>query len=165
MAGLLHSRPAISFAIIKIVNYEALANTVTAFHATLLFCVFIGILISARYKRFRPMEALFFLGFIVAWSIYGGCPLTNLEWSLRLHTLNPTNINEVGFIPFYYEKLTGHAVSRYTVALSTYTTAFLFFLVSVEWASPIVNMELFKLRESIKKRRLVRSKKRPSKKR
>ncbi len=130
-------------------NYEGLANFVTVFHATLIFCAFAGILISVRYKRFRPIESIIIIGAIVVWSLYGGCPLTSLENWLRMHAGNPLPIADIGFIPFYFHKWFGLSVTDHQFIMTTYILAAIFIVMSIEWLSPFVNPELVKIRKSL----------------
>jgi len=133
-------------------SYESLANTVMIFHAILIVFVFVGILVSIRNKRFRPIESLILLSAIIIWSLYGGCPLTYLENSLRIQAGNPLPITEIGFIPFYVSRWFAFSVTDYQLTFATYLTAIIFFATSIEWLSPFVNPELVKIRRVIKHR-------------
>jgi hypothetical protein len=128
-------------------NYNALANATAITHITIVFLVLVGILISVRYKRFRPWESFILLFIVVLWSIYGNCPLTILEEHFRTLAGNPTLITAKGFLPFYANKYLGVSLLSGTVTRSTYFTGGMFTLASVEWVSPYINVELFKLRK------------------
>src|SRR3989344_9305561 len=129
--------------------YKFLADAVMVIHAALIFLVLAGILISIRYKRFRPMESIALLSAVLVWSLYGGCPATFLENHLRILAGNPLPLTEVGFIPFYFDKWFSLSMTRYQLTWATYMTAFVFFLISIEWVSPYLNIELFKLRKAL----------------
>ena len=88
-------------------NYLLLADMVTVIHTALVVGILFGILVSVRYKRFRPIEALFLLLAILIWSLYSGCPLTYLEDFLRASAGHPIAISQVGFIPFYFNEWFG----------------------------------------------------------
>ena len=128
-------------------NYNFLANATAVTHITIVFLVLIGILVSIRYKRFRPWESLILVAVVILWSVYGNCPLTIVEENFRILAGNPTYITSVGFLPFYAHKLLNISLNSSTVVRSTYFTGGIFTLASVEWLSPYINMELFKLRK------------------
>ncbi len=128
-------------------NYNILADATAVTHITVVFLVLIGILISIRYKRFRPWESLTLVVVVILWSIYGNCPLTIVEEHFRTLAGNPSGITSIGFLPFYAHKLFGLSLLSSTVVRSTYFTGGMFTLASIEWLSPYVNMELFKLRK------------------
>lgn len=127
--------------------YETLANIVMAFHAILIFSVLIGILISVRYKKFRPLESAFLLCAVLIWSLYGGCPLTFLESFLRSSAGYPLPLLEVGFIPYYLNSWFNLSITIYQLTIATWITAFLFLFTSIEWMSPYVNIEVIKIRK------------------
>ncbi len=128
-------------------NYNFLADATAVTHITVVVLVLVGILISVRYKRFRPWESLTLVVVVVLWSIYGNCPLTILEEHFRVLAGTPSYITSVGFLPFYAHKLLGFSLLSSTVVKSTYFTGGIFTLASVEWLSPYINMEVFKLRK------------------
>jgi hypothetical protein len=129
--------------------YKYLADAVMIIHAALIFLILAGILVSIRYKRFRPVESVGLLSAILIWSLYGGCPATYLENYLRILAEHPLPLAEVGFIPFYFAKWFSLPITDYQLTLATYITALVFFLISVEWISPYINIEIFKLRKAL----------------
>ena len=128
-------------------NYNILADATAITHITIVFIVLIGILVSIRYKRFRPWESLALVIIVLLWSVYGNCPLTIIEEHFRRLAGDPTYITSVGFLPFYAHKLLGVSLMSSTVVKSTYFFGGIFTLASVEGLSPYINMELFKLRK------------------
>ena len=128
--------------------YGIFATIVMVVHAVLIGAVFLGILVGARFKRFRPIETFVLLAAIVIWSIYGGCPLTSLEDFLRIQAGPPLPISETGFIPFYAYEWLRISISNSQITAITYITAAIFLALSIEWLSPYVNFELIKLRSS-----------------
>ena len=88
-------------------NYNILANATAVTHITVVVLVLLGILVSVRYKRFRPWESLTLVVVVVLWSVYGNCPLTILEEHFRVLAGTPSYITSVGFLPFYAHKLFG----------------------------------------------------------
>ena len=127
--------------------YEYLANIVMVVHVFLILCLLFSILVSARFKKFRPLESGILLLVIVIWSLYEGCPLTYLENTLRVAASHPLPIGEMGFIPYYLYAWLGLSITNQELVLTTYITAFLFFLVSIEWISPYVNVEFIRIRK------------------
>ncbi len=117
-------------------------------HWLLILSVFIGILLSVRYKRFRPFEAGILLVSIVIWSLYSGCPLTYLEDYLRNLAGYPLPIVKTGFISFYFNNWFGVSITDYQLTITTYITALVFLVISIEWLNPFVNFEIIKLRKS-----------------
>ena len=141
-------------------NYNILADATAITHITIVFIVLIGILISIRYKRFRPWESLALVIIILLWSVYGNCPLTLIEGHFRRLAGDSSFITSVGFIPFYAHKLFGMSLMSSTVVKSTYFFGGVFTLASIEGLSPYINMELFKLRKflGIKTKKVARRK-------
>jgi len=139
-------------------NYEYLADTVMVLHTILILGVLIGILASARFKRFRPLEAIILLLAIVVWSLYGGCPLTFLENSLRISAGHPLPLSEVGFIPFYFKYFFNLSITSYQLTVATYITALIFLLISIKWISPFINLEIIKIRKSLGLKSAISSK-------
>jgi Protein of Unknown function (DUF2784) len=127
--------------------YDNLADIVMVFHAAMIVSVFLGILFSVRYKRFRPLESIILLSAIVIWSLYGGCPLTYAENYLRISAGNPLPLVDVGFISFYLNNWFGLMMTDHTVVLITYVIVAVFFAISIEWLSPYLNIEIVKLRK------------------
>lgn len=132
-------------------KYEILANATAITHFALVVALLLGILISARYKRFRPWEAGTLLIVLVFWSIYGNCPLTVLENHLRILAGSPLPLLEKGFLPYYINKFLDLNLPGPVIGRFTYFTGGIFFLASVEWISPYINFEIFKLRKNLKK--------------
>ena len=128
-------------------NYNFLANATAVTHFVVIFVVLGGILVSIRYKRFRPWESLALIIVVILWSVYGNCPLTIAEEHFRTLAGHPSYITSVGFLPFYAHKFFGLSLLSSTVVRSTYFTGGIFTLASVEWLSPYINVELFKLRK------------------
>jgi hypothetical protein len=128
-------------------NYNLLGNLTAFTHITVIVLVLAGILISIRYKRFRPWESLVLVVVVILWSVYGNCPLTILEEHFRVLAGTPSYITSVGFLPFYANKLLGVSLLSSTVVRSTYFFGGMLTLGSIEWLSPYINMELFKLRK------------------
>ena len=85
-------------------NYSFLADLTAITHITTIVVVIAGLLVSFRYKRFRPWEAGILLSVVLLWSYYGNCPLTILEQSLREAAGESTNLTAVGFLPYYANK-------------------------------------------------------------
>lgn len=133
-------------------NYALLANLTAITHFLLVLSVLVGLLISFRYKRFRPWEAGIVLVVIVFWSIYGNCPLTFLEAHLRELAHAPLPLVEKGFLPYYINKITGVFIPGPIIGRTTYFVGGMFFLASMEWLSPFFHLELFKIRKFFKKR-------------
>ncbi len=83
-------------------SYLLIANLLTIIHAALMLFVFIGIFLSVRIKRFRPVETLLLLTIIVIWSLYRECPLTTAEAYLQNQAGQYTSLNQIGFIAYYF---------------------------------------------------------------
>ncbi len=130
--------------------YEFLANIIMILHFILICGVLIGILVSIRYKRFRPIESIILLSAIIIWSLYDGCPLTYLENFLRIKAGLPIELLHAGFIPFYIKNIFGWTISKYELTITTYIVAFVFFLLSVDFINPYINFEIVKLRKYLK---------------
>ncbi len=133
-------------------GYETLADIVMFIHAAMVIAVFLGILVSVRYKKFRPVESAILLTLIIIWSLYGGCPLTSLENYLRIQAENPIPLMEVGFIPFYLIKWLKIPMTNAQITIATYVTVLVFFAMSVEWLNTLVNPQIFKLRKFLKEK-------------
>ena len=128
-------------------NYLFLAQVVTTLHTLLIAAVLLGIIVSIRYKRYRPIEALILLSAVLIWSLYSGCPLTHLESNLRVSAGQTNLIDQMGFIPFYADQWFGILITRQQILLITYITAIIFFAISIKWISPYINPEIVKLRK------------------
>ena len=64
-------------------NFDFLADATAVGHFLIIVGIFVGLLLSFRYKRFRPWEAGALILVGVFWSYYGNCPLSILEQWLR----------------------------------------------------------------------------------
>ncbi|OGM96346.1 MAG: hypothetical protein A3B86_04380 [Candidatus Yanofskybacteria bacterium RIFCSPHIGHO2_02_FULL_38_22b] len=113
-----------------------LADALTAIHTILILSVFIGIFLSIRIKRFRPIEALVLLVAIVIWSLYEECPLTSAEVYLRNLSGQVTSLGEVGFIAYYLSIWFNLSIYPTTITFLTYVIAFIFLLLSIAWELP-----------------------------
>ena len=133
------------------VNYLTLANTIAVVHFITIIAVIVGLLACFRYKRFRPLEAGVLILVVVLWSYYGNCPLTILEEKLRMLAGKPSGITEVGFLPYYANKLFGISLSSRLVQRTTFFTGGAIFTASLEWLAPYMHMEIFKLRKTLRK--------------
>jgi len=127
-------------------NYNFWADATAVTHFLTIVAVIVGLLISFRYKRFRPWEAGALVAIVVLWSYYGNCPLTILEEKLRVLAGNPSGITNIGFLPFYANKLFGMSFTSLTVQRTTFFTGGALFFASIEWLSPVMHYELFKIR-------------------
>lgn len=134
-------------------NYAILANATALTHITIVVAVLGGLLICYRHKRFRPWEAGTLLIVVVLWSYYGNCPLTIVEQHFRELAGQNVNLTSIGFLPYYANKLLNISLESRTIIRSTYFMGGMFFLASIEWVSPFVNFEIFKLRRSLKRLR------------
>lgn len=115
-----------------------LANTVAIAHGLLIISVFIGIFLSIRVQRFRPVEAGILLSAIVIWSLYGACPLTTLEQELRNQAGQNPPLYELGFIAFYVKTLFQVSITPQLVTIITYAMALVFLVLSIEWELPLI---------------------------
>lgn len=131
--------------------YAFAADMVTVIHAALVIGVLLGILISVKYRRFRPIESFILLAAIVIWSLYDGCPLTYLENYLRYAADAPIDLLDSGFIPYYVNHWFGASITNRELTITTYVTAFVFLIISMEWMKPFVHMEVLKVRRAFKK--------------
>ena len=132
-------------------SYEALANLTAVTHISTIILVIVGLLVSFRYKRFRPWEAGTLLAVVVLWSYYGNCPLTIIEQHFRDLAGQDTNLTSVGFLPYYADKFLNYSLSSRTVQKFTFFTGGTIFTASIEWLSPYFHFHLFHFRRSLKK--------------
>ena len=139
-------------------NYEFWADATAVLHFAILIGVAIGLLVSYRYKRFRPWEAGILIAIVILWSYYGNCPLTILEEHFRTLAGKPSGITNVGFLPYYANKLLGISLTSRTVQRSTFFFGGVIFTGSIEWISPFMHMEVVRLRVAF--RRLFGNKRR-----
>ncbi|MBX4198949.1 DUF2784 domain-containing protein [Candidatus Parcubacteria bacterium] len=133
-------------------NYSFLANATAVTHALIIIAVFAGLLVSFRYKRFRPLEAGALLLVIVLWSYYGNCPMTVLEQYFRNMAGQHSHLLSTGFLPYYSAKFLNISITSRLVQRSTFFTGGVFFAASLEWLSPFMHFEIFRLRKLFKKR-------------
>ena len=132
-------------------DYNFWADVTAVTHATIIVAVIVGLLISFRYKRFRPWEAGALIATVVLWSYFGNCPLTILEEKLRTLAGNPSGITNVGFTPFYANKLLGVSFTSRMVQQTTFFTGGALFAASIEWLSPVMHYEIFRVRRFFRK--------------
>ncbi|MDP2641797.1 MAG: DUF2784 family protein [bacterium] len=132
-------------------NYTFLADATAVTHFTIIVAVIVGLLVSFRYKRFRPWEALALVSIVVLWSYYGNCPLTIVEEKLRVLAGTPTGITNIGFLPFYANKLLGISFTSSLIQRTTFFTGGAFFAASIEWLSPYFHFHLFHFRRTFRK--------------
>lgn len=132
-------------------NFEVWADTIALTHFLIIVAVIVGLLVSFRYRRFRPWEAGALIAIVVLWSYYGNCPLTILEEKLRTLAGAPSGITEVGFLPFYADKFLGIAISSKVIQRTTFFTGGAIFTASLEWLAPYFHFHLFSVRRSIRK--------------
>ena len=132
-------------------NYAFLANATAITHASAIILVIIGLLVSFRYKRFRPWEAGILLTTVVLWSYYGNCPLTIVEQYFRDLAGQNANLTSVGFLPYYANKLLNVSFSSRIVQRTTFFMGGMLFASSIEWLSPYFHFHLFHFRRSLKK--------------
>jgi len=138
-------------------DYNFWADATAVVHALTIAAVIAGLLVSFRYKRFRPWEAGALVLVVVLWSYYGNCPFTILEEHFRTLAGNPSGITNVGFLPYYANKLLGIEFTSRLVQRTTFFAGGALFAASIEWLSPIMHYELFKLRRIFRraKRKIV----------
>jgi len=134
-------------------SYGPIANAVAGTHFIIIVLVILGLLLSFRYKRFRPWEALILVSVVVLWSYYGNCPLTILEQHFRELAGQQANLTNVGFLPYYLDKIFNYNLSSRLVQRITFFTGGALFAASLEWFAPFFHVEIFKLRKILKKSR------------
>jgi hypothetical protein len=132
-------------------NYELFADTTAVVHFTIIVAVILGLLISFRYKRFRPWEAIALITIVVLWSYYGNCPLTIVEEKLRMLAGRPSGITEIGFLPYYADKILGIGLSSRLIQRTTFFTGGAIFAASLEWLAPYFHFHLFSIRRLFRK--------------
>lgn len=129
-------------------KYEFLANATAITHFILVMAVIVGLLVSFRYKRFRPWEAAAVLIVLVFWSLYGNCPLTILESHFRDLAGAPVpGLIARGFLPYYINKFLNFNLPGPVIGRFTYFAGGVFFLASIEWMSPVFHFEVFRARK------------------
>lgn len=132
-------------------KYALLADTTALVHLTTIVVVLVGLMISFRYKRFRPWEALILIVVVILWSYYGNCPFTILEQYFRDLAGQNSNLTSVGFLPYYASKIFDVSLSSRFVQRFTFFTGGAFFAASIEWFAPFFHMEIFKMKRIWKK--------------
>ncbi len=132
-------------------DYLFLANTTAVTHFAIIVAVILGLLISFRYKRFRPWEAGALILIVVLWSYYGNCPLTILEEYFRELAGAPSGITNVGFLPYYADKFLAISISSRVIQRSTFFTGGAIFTASIEWLAPYFHFHLFSIRRTFRK--------------
>jgi hypothetical protein len=132
-------------------NFNFWADMTAGVHAAIIAAVILGLLVSFRYKRFRPWEAGALISIVVLWSYYGNCPLTILEEKLRILAGAPSGITEIGFLPFYSNKLLGVAITSRVVQRTTFFTGGAIFSASLGWLAPYLHFHLFSVRRSLRR--------------
>ena len=132
-------------------NYLFWADTTAVIHFLIIVAVIVGLLVSFRYRRFRPWEAGALILIVLLWSYYGNCPLTIVEEKLRILAGAPSGITNVGFLPFYANKLLGISVASSLVQRTTFFTGGAIFTASLEWLAPYLHFHLFSFRRMFRK--------------
>lgn len=133
-------------------SYEFWANATALTHFIIILALFVGLLVSFRYKRFRPWEAGALIIVVLLWSYYGNCPLTILEQHFRDLAGQDANLTSVGFLPYYANKFFDISLSSRVIQRTTFFTGGMFFAGSLEWLAPYMHFHLFHFRKSFKKR-------------
>jgi hypothetical protein len=132
-------------------NYDFWADATAVTHFTIIVAVLVGLLISFRYRRFRPWEAGALILIVVLWSYYGNCPLTILEEKLRTMAGAPSGITNIGFLPFYAAKIFNVNFTSRLVQRTTFFTGGALFAASIEWLAPYFHFHLFSFRRTVRK--------------
>lgn len=133
-------------------DYAFWADVTALTHFLIIVGVLIGLLVSFRYKRFRPWEAGILITIGVLWSYYGNCPLSILEQYFRELAGQSSNITSVGFIPYYANKLLGVSVQSKLIQQSTFYSSAVFFGASIEWFKPFFHKEITVFRRKAKRK-------------
>ncbi len=141
-------------------HYDLFADTTAIVHFTIIVAVIIGLLVSFRYRRFRPWEAGALVLIVVLWSYYGNCPLTILEQYWREMAGEAPNLTDVGFLPYYANRILGIGLSSRVVQRSTFFTGGAIFTASLDWLSPYLHFHLFGFRRFVKNLLGIKQKKR-----
>lgn len=142
-------------------NYDLFADTTAIVHFSIIVLVIVGLLVSFRYRRFRPWEAGALVVIVVLWSYYGNCPLTILEQYWReLAGESGVKLTDVGFLPYYADKVLGIALSSKLIQRTTFFTGGAIFAASIEWLAPYFHFHLFSMRRSVRKLFGLKDKKR-----
>ncbi len=131
-------------------NYDLFADTTAVVHFVIIVAVIIGLLVSFRYRRFRPWEAGALISIVVLWSYYGNCPLTILEQWLREQAGQAPSLTSVGFLPYYADKFFALGISSKLIQRTTFFTGGAIFTASIEWLSPYFHFHLFSIRRALK---------------
>lgn len=131
-------------------KYDLWADTTAVVHFLIIVAVIIGLLVSFRYRRFRPFEAGSLIIIVVLWSYYGNCPLTILEQWLREQAGQAPSLTSTGFLPYYADKIFGIGLSSRIIQRSTFFTGGAIFTASIEWLSPYLHFHLFGFRRAFR---------------
>lgn len=132
-------------------SYAFWADLTAVTHIISIILVIIGLLISFRFRRFRPWEAGILIVVVVLWSYYGNCPLTIVEQYFRDLAGQNANLTSVGFLPYYANKFLNYGLSSQTVQKFTFFTGGTIFAASIEWLSPYFHFHLFHFRKSLRR--------------
>ncbi len=132
-------------------NYAFWADVTAVTHVAVIVAVVVGLLVSFRYKRFRPWEALLLISIGLLWTYYGNCPLAILEQYLREQAGQSTNITSLGFTTYYFQKLLGMDVPSKIVQQSTFFSGAMFFGASIEWFAPFFHREVFVVKRGVRR--------------
>jgi hypothetical protein len=141
-------------------DYAYWADVVASTHFLIIVAVIAGLLISFRYRRFRPWEAGALIAIVVLWSYYGNCPLTIVEEKLRILAGKPSGITDIGFLPYYADKFFAIGISSKIIQRTTFFTGGAIFAASIEWLAPYFHFHLFSVRRTVRKLLGIKSKKR-----
>lgn len=139
-------------------NYALWANATAVVHFFIIVAVVGGLLLSYRYRRFRPWEAALLVSILVIDSYYKNCPLALLEQYLRTQAGQHVNISSVGFTAYYFQKFFSITLAPKLVQQTTFFSGAMFFGASIEWFSPFFHYEIFKLRKTVRKSLSLRKK-------
>jgi len=141
-------------------NYDLFADTTATIHFIIIVVVIIGLLVSFRYRRFRPWEAGALISIVVLWSYYGNCPLTILEQYFRDLAGQSANLTDVGYLPYYADKFFALGLSAKLIQRATFFTGGAIFVASIEWLAPYFHFHLFGMRRAFRKMFGIREKRR-----
>src|SRR3989344_7338387 len=114
-------------------DYGNWADATALTHFLTIIFVVVGLLVSFRYKRFRPWEAGILIVVVILWSYYGNCPLTILEQHMRDIAGEQSNIASIGFLPYYFNKILAIDFPSRIVQRFTFFTGGALFAASIEW--------------------------------
>lgn len=141
-------------------NYDIFADTTAVVHFIIIVAVIIGLLISFRYRRFRPWEAGALILIVVLWSYYGNCPLTILEQYFRELAGQSPSLTDIGFLPYYADKFFAIGISSKLIQRTTFFTGGAVFAASIEWLAPYFHFHLFGMRRALRRLMGIKTKRR-----